>query len=234
MNIPTPNVSINMVRRWDIRLPQVYRYLNKIFVDEFFESGKLRLSSFHHFSTHKDEARFDGEEGKGMVIHNNLEANKSVSGYVIYGQSSYVLCGSTIYSKTIEKQFGTNSGFRINDPLAFVDVVGHHLPGFTGGFQGHCIYSPQRLVMRDLGPEAHKTLMDKSGNIKIEDLSRFVDGISGNDMMFLKHADYSPQSEYRFIWNINQNNVRGTKDIYISEAIQFCTRFENLNLSCIE
>jgi len=73
MKKPEPAFEMPLVRPWRIRRPYVFRYLEKQFVDAFFESGSLRLSSFAKFSRHKDEQRFDPDEGYGMVFHRNHE-----------------------------------------------------------------------------------------------------------------------------------------------------------------
>jgi hypothetical protein len=122
MNKPPSSTAVNFGRPWIIRRPYVYRYLQKQFADEFFATGQLRISSFSQFSKHTDEARFDGQEGHGMVIHNSVSANRSVGGYVTYGQDSYILCGSTLPSLDIASDFSTNSGFRVNDSVLFADL----------------------------------------------------------------------------------------------------------------
>ena len=53
------SIFYNPNRPWKAILPPVYRYLPMRFVDAFFETGSLRLSSFKQFAMHVDEARLD-------------------------------------------------------------------------------------------------------------------------------------------------------------------------------
>jgi hypothetical protein len=46
----------------------VYRYLPQEFVDAFFTSGRLRISTFSQFAKHADEQRADPQEGSTSII----------------------------------------------------------------------------------------------------------------------------------------------------------------------
>jgi hypothetical protein len=59
MNYPPQRNQTQFFREWKLRQPYVYRYLKKRHVDQFFEDGTLRLSSFSEFSKHRDEAKLD-------------------------------------------------------------------------------------------------------------------------------------------------------------------------------
>lgn len=233
MNKPPVAIGIHFGREWLLRRPYVYRYLDKTHVDSFFERGALRIGSFELFSKHTDEARLDGSEGHGMVVNRNSEGEGStVMGYMMLGASSYIFCGSSVFSDSVAEQFGTNSGFRINDTSAFADAVAHRIPGFRGGCEGHCIYVPSRMVPRDVGPVGIDQFKDDNDPIKtsMDKMMGFLGGMAGDDPLFLKESKYSSQCEYRFVWHTHDKKITGFLDIEVPEARQFCTRFEELEI----
>jgi hypothetical protein len=60
-------ITVPIVRHWYVKTPELFRYLNQIHIDEFFETGRLRLSSFQQFAKHPDEQRGDPEEGRNVL-----------------------------------------------------------------------------------------------------------------------------------------------------------------------
>ena len=233
MNAPPILTGIHFARDWGLRRPSVYRYMAREYVDAFFDTGSLRIGSFDQFSKHSDEARLDGQEGRGMVFHqNNNGEGTSVSGYMIYGVSSYVFCGSSFFSEEIAELFGADSGFRINDTVAFADTIAHRISGFRGGCEGPCVYVPTRTVLRDTGPVGIDDFQDDGERDKVSfnKMMGFLSGMAGDDLLFLKDAKYSSQCEYRFIWHTHDPKVSGFLDLKVPEARQFCTRFEELEI----
>ena len=230
MTHPATTISVQFQREWILRRPYVYRYEKKQWVDQFFDTGRLQISSFHQFSQHKDEARFDGQEGRGMVVHSSQEANQSIGGYMTYGESAYVFCGSAAFSRYIASEFKTDSGFRINDTVAFADAIAHRLSGFVGGCEGPCIYLPKRIVARDMSHVPTSAIHDdaESDKVSLDKMMGFLSTIAGDDPLFLKEARHSYQCEYRFVWHTHIPRVRGVTYVDVPEARQFCTRFENL------
>ena len=68
-------ITSQTVKPSQVLLPNVYRYLDKKFVDLFFEDGIIRLGSFSRFQKYPDEVRGDISEGKGAI------QSKSKEGY---------------------------------------------------------------------------------------------------------------------------------------------------------
>lgn len=233
MNYPPQRNTTSLSRPWTLRQPYVYRYLERQYVHEFFETGALRLSSFKKFAKHEDEARLDTQEGKGLVAHQHkIGKGQSITGYLVYGEDSYVLCGAMRHGVDIMAAFpGANSGFRINDTVRFADCIAHHIPGFKGGSEGPCIYLPKRIVHRNLGPVDETLLHDDNapGQFSIEKMQNFLSELDSGDQCFLKHRGFGWQCEYRFLWQATQE----TNDhIFVSapEAREFCTRLEELEV----
>lgn len=230
MSKPQPSVSIPFGREWRIKRPFVYRYLERRFVDSFFETGTLRLSSFASFAKHADEQRLDSGEGDGVVCHRNSGGTgQTIIARLCQGRNAFVLCGATCFRTELADAFGTDSGFRIDDTLAFADVVSRYVPGFCMGIEGPCHYSPKKLLVRDMGAIDFDSLKaDEDANkVDLQKLMALVSTMAGDDMFFLKSDRFAHQNEYRLLWH-TPNDVAGHIDISCPEARQFCTRFEDL------
>jgi hypothetical protein len=230
MNHPQPSISVQFGREWRIRRAPIYRYLPKQFVDNFFSTGTLRISSFSQFASHIDEQRLDLEEGQGMILNRNTQGDgQTVFARLEQGKNAYVLCGSMTQSHELAQSFKTDSGFKINDSIAFCEALSRYIPGFVGGMEGPCSYVQDRMVVRDIGPVDLDSVRTGPGidDFDHEKMAKKLFEIAGDDFFFLKHSRFSPQSEYRFLW-LTPNQVTGTVDIVCPEARQFCTRFEDL------
>lgn len=214
-------------RSWDIQSPMLYRYLEKKFTDEFFTDGSLRLSSFSNFANHVDEQRNDSEEGYGLVIMNAPDGSK-VELSAANGLNSYIFCTSTLYCEDIANDFKTDSGFRINNILGFVDAISKKIPYFSGGAEGSCIYLPDKVLELEVDQEIMNDVMHKtrSGDSygAIQKCIQYT-----KDLYFLKMLKYRSQCEYRLMWN-SGSETNSHIDIKCPEAIQFCTNFEDLKV----
>ncbi|MDD4649170.1 MAG: hypothetical protein PHO79_04020 [Desulfoplanes sp.] len=230
MNVPQAVTQVPFVRNWIIRRPYVYRYMDKKYVDRFFEDGSLRLSSFAEFSRHADEQRQDKEEGKGNLWHMNSEGEgQTIVARMGMGQNAYVLCGSRLHDQAVARDFKCDSGFRINDTTAFANMIASHIPGFQGGCEGACLYLSERSVDRDLGRVDFDMFRDHPGDktMNLNKIQTFLFNSAGTDLFFLKLKKFVNQNEYRFLW-LTSSNVDGILEIKCPEARQFCTRFEEL------
>lgn len=230
MNKPSTNIVVNFGRQWSIRRPAVYRYLDKTYVDDFFDRGVLRLSSFSAFANHSDEERTDTKEGDGVLVHENADNNNpfTVFSRIQQGQKAYVLCGSTHYTQDLSDRFSATSGFRINDTTSFADAIANSLSGFTGGIEGSCWYMDHRAIGRsfkNINLDDFK-MNDGSGNLDFEKMASLSMDLAGVDLFFIKETKYSPQCEYRLLWFTNRT-MSDFIEIECPEAVQFCTRFED-------
>ncbi|MCH9695210.1 MAG: hypothetical protein K0U72_11940 [Gammaproteobacteria bacterium] len=166
-------------------------------MDQFFSDGVLRLSSFKSFRGHKDEQRGDQREGHANVHIETPNGTHTIAG--LNGQEAYVLCTSTVESKTLEASFETASGFRITDSLRFAEAISMKIPGFVGGMQGLCSYRDNLVVRKTLDYSVKPPDSNDDPEEWAKDCDRFA-GIQIRDSLFLKHQSYSHQCEYRFIW----------------------------------
>ncbi len=134
MNETTTHFS----RPWGIRTPNLTRYMEKQYVDEFFKYGKLRIPSFKRFRNNPDEELGDPFEGRASAQIATPTGSHAIS--AINGQEAYVLCATTVESQAVEANFRTEYGIRILNSLDFANCISSHISGFVGGLEGLCSY----------------------------------------------------------------------------------------------
>lgn len=212
-----------------VKLPTVYRYIESKYIEEFFDYGRLRISSFNRFREYPDEIRGDKSEGRGSIL------GKGRAGFTFHvmtgaGANGYMLSTSLEDSESIRRDFGVDSCLQITDPLGFAVAVANALPGFQEAFVGFCNYQTYRIVEKALAEMSIEDFTEENGNIVIghpqmhERMNQLVG--NGIDLLFLKEKKYQNQAEFRFVWRIDGTHfeIEDHKDIVCKEAIQFCKR----------
>lgn len=229
MSKPQAPIAVQLLREWRIRRPYVYRYMQREFVDLFFEQGILRLSSFSSFSKHKDEERLDAQEGLGVIENIDYAGTgQTMMAAIGQGNDAYVLCGAMKHSSELSSAFGVNSGFRINDTTSFGCAITTVIPRFRGGLEGACIYVDKRVVSRRTGQIDIESMRVSPGanGLDMGKMFTAISNIAGDDLLFLKQKRYEHQCEYRLIWSAA--NTQDYIDISCPDAREFCTRFEEI------
>ena len=209
-------------KAWGVCFPPVVRYMEKQYVDRFFDTGELRLSCFAQFVQHRDEQREDRQEGR-VLFDCRIADGGEIVGALYFGMQSFVLCGSTIYSEELMQSFGVDSYFRILNTTAFGTAVANVIPNCISGFEGPCIYKKGRLVERQNMPsvgDMEALKIDPDGKRKVETAIHQAIGV---EPFLVKQLKYSHQSEYRFVWVVSED-VKESVTVYAPEARQFCER----------
>lgn len=224
------SISVQFANPWSVRRPYVYRYLDKKYVDQFFDRGTLRLSSYDAFSKHIDEERNDSSEGWVSFINTSTTGKgQTIAARIAKGHESYILCGASVYTAELAKTFGVDSGFRINDPTGFAAEIARHIPVFTGGTEGACIYLPNKMVVRNIGEVDIEKIKDDNDPTKfsVDKMAALISTLAGDDPYFTKHVRYRNQLEYRLLW-FTDAPMQTYIDVECPAALKFCTRFEDL------
>ena len=138
-------------------------------------------------------------------------------------QEAYVLCGTRIESPTLEEGFGTNTGFRIKDPLRFAQAIAEVIPGFCGGMQGPCMYRDNTAVQAitdvPFKPPGPGDDPEEFGRrLHAEKSALAMDGL------FMKANRYAHQGEYRFIWFAG-GEPKDFLEVVSQTAASHCQRF---------
>lgn len=214
-------------KRISINTPHMYRYMPQEYIDDFFEKGVIRLSSFDRFSQHEDEVRRDSSEGSNILYGEGEE--HTMMAVTAHGRNAYVLCGSTIGSDRLMERFEENGFFRIKDTTSFAAEVMSSMEESKevrckGVLEGFCIYKDKRVIERQMNINFDDMKLDDgSGNLDLGKLQAKSSEIGGNDVFFLKEKEYQEECEYRMLWLMNQN-VEGAIHIECPEARKYCEK----------
>lgn len=216
------------MRSWSIRTPRVYRFLEKQFVDDFFRTGALQLSSFQKFGEHSDEQRLDDKEGKTHLIHRtSANGGQTLHMEVDYGADAYVLCGSMAPSKELMATFKRDSAIVITDTTWFGREVSKKIPQFKGGLEGPCSYQYRRIVEKDLGWLAFPPGEDGRTPDPNDPLVQHAyNELNTKDGFFLKRENFRHQVEYRFVW-LSGAPIQSTLHILVPDARRYCVPWDD-------
>lgn len=222
-------ITVQTAKPINLSLPVTYRYLDKKYIDLFFEKGILRISSFRKFKMYPDEIRGDKSEGGGAFKTITKEGSQFLL-MTNTGESEYMFCSSLIQSDELTKQFNVDSYFKIIKPLEFSSAILNSIPGCSQAFLGFCNYQDHRIIEKKIKGFSINEFTDEKGSFIIggPTMSQRTNEImeNGIDLMFLKENKYQAQSEFRFIWSINTQfyQIKESYDIECKEAIQFCEK----------
>jgi hypothetical protein len=208
--------SISFGFQWKFMLPEVYRFENQQWIDEFFETGCLRLSNFAKFSTYDHEARGDNMEGQGLSI--SQKGSRSVGVWLKEGRNSFVLSCGLLPHKGIMEELDRNSAFVISDPIGFAAEIARQIPGVIGGFSGLCVYRDPPILYRDLKDADFPSETDS-----LDQIMKIGEKLGGEERYLIKHTKYELQREYRFIWQTDQP-AEDYLDVTAPAARRFCRR----------
>lgn len=207
---------------WHIRTPYVYRILPEEYVDEFFDSGKLRISSFNQFSKHDDEDKGDKQEGKYILV--GIGTKQTVYAVTSHGSDAFVLCGAQIFNNDLSKRFNSNSAILIKDSTAFGATILRQIAGFKFGMEGPCVYKdgPIECDIGDFELDQLKTDAPDQ-NLDLNKMGGFLLNMAGSEVFFRKRERYAPHLEYRWIW-LTDKKVPDYLEIYAPDARQYCEK----------
>lgn len=203
--------------------PMVFRYLEKEFVDLFFDKGILRLSSFRQFKKHKDEQRGDKSEGTNLI---HATGGMTMMTFVNSGSNAFVLSTSLKNSKSLCADFNYDACFVIENPVDFLITIGSKLGDLRGALLGPCIYQPVKIITRNMPGLSLEGLKSDYGGIDPLKMHQQSIKTGGNDVFFTKTNVHSHQNEFRFLWFLWEDKVEDHILIEVPEAIKFCSKFE--------
>ena len=204
---------------WAGFTPTVYRMMGREYVDRFFKTGELLISSFDKFSKHSDEQRLDNE-GRNILVAKG--SNSTVISVTAHGQDSYILCGTARKDIELFKKFGCDAAIRIYDTTGFGQTILRHLPGVQRGIEGFCVYHDEWIESnpRDLNTDQ---IVNQLKEKKVMDSKVLYDIVNaaGPGVYFQKQSRFFHQTEYRWVW-ITDHEVRDSSMIHVPDARNFC------------
>jgi len=179
-------------------------------IDAFFETGLLQLGSYEYYSSFEHSEIGDTQEGiVTMVAKTPLGV---IGGTYGSGYNNHIFCTLVGHNDLATmKKFGSDSGFRIDDPVGFSNAVAESIGTVLHTF-GKCLYRPHKVV---LGFPMH--------TINPFEISHRSAEIVNAAKHFIKPERYSHQKEFRFLWE-QPLDVKGANIFNCSAAIKYCSR----------
>ena len=207
--------------QWSIFTPIIFRMMERRYVEQFFATGELMISSFDRFSKHKDEQRKD-VEGQNIICGRGSKA--TVFAVTGHGSDAFVLCGSAANDPQLMDAFACDAAIQIYDPTGFASVVTRHLPGVRQGFEGFCYYMDGSIECNIGDFELDQLKTQAGDNLDLDRLGGFVLNMAGLAVFFRKAMRFRHQAEYRWVW-ITDHSVSESIVIHVPEARSFCAPF---------
>ncbi|MFK8010803.1 MAG: hypothetical protein AB8B80_02100 [Marinicellaceae bacterium] len=202
-------------------IKSVFRYGRKEHIDDFFKTGKLKLSTYFSNREAENKARKDEMEGKQF----NRIHNKSGDYFVDLVNEPYkgwfTFCTSAEYNpEKFFTLFDSNSCFEITDLKGFANEVAKVLEKYSNGFMGPVIYSDDRYFNYYLHDFPHAP--DISKDTHMQDLVILLSNLTMGDkkIFFRKRKYFLPQFEFRFVWRVI--NFNHSEFIICPEARKYC------------
>jgi hypothetical protein len=204
--------------------PPVFRYLEQKFIDEFFTSGKLQLSSFSKFAEHPDEQRHDADEGWCVVDIKMPTKKKRLRSRVGIPKNSYILSTSLKRDQKLMIDFDRDGYFKINDVEGFGLAIASKIVGLTNLIAANCEYMNYKEIGLTMGAEAEEAIeQDEKGRMNINKVMALLRNAIFPEVYFLKLNLHAHQEEFRFVWEVGYE-VSEPLIIECPEAIQYCEK----------
>ena len=196
-------------------IPILYRFIEEQYVDEFFKTGKLKLTTFDNCKKLEDDNRKDTKEGQSELFGYDGDVKMKI-GFGV-GSDVIMLCSSlcseykddkgTIYTKYIE----------IFDVQGLLFTIAEQLSknGYTikSMMYGPCFYTKKEFHGA-VHSDAFREKLDKEQKFDWDEMMRIANTIGGNNMFFQKPVDKRSENEFRLLWIVD--NLEKDKDIFVT------------------
>lgn len=209
-------------RIWNQKFIPVFRLLSKVeYVDTFFETGELLISTLARMKEYDNPIQGDSGEGSGQYITEDEKGTVHIIGYDTF-ENSYVLCTTTQLNDRIVDDFNAVGAIKINDPTQFGAAIMKRIPNSIAGGEGFCDYVDYRSTWFRKGTKGNTAILKFAQDKKYA--HHLVELSSGMEA-FKKPLEYEYQKEYRFIWGIDRNDP-DPMVVTCPEAIEYCERID--------
>ena len=178
----------------------VYRYCEQKYIDEFFETGRLKLSTFKSNRIIEDGIRKDENEG----LHTYRVASKDRKRVCELNVSDFdhrrIFCCSTqLDLSSLLTYFKVDGCFEITNSIGFAYEIALVLNGYHYGQEGPVEYTDDNFTYFLL--EQHENLPDLPEDKNMKSFLPLIDAIGKDlNMFFHKRKAFSSEKEFRFVW----------------------------------
>ena len=185
--------------------PILYRFIEEQYVDMFFETGKLKLTTFENCKKLEDANRKDENEGR-CDLYGYDGQYKIEIGYGL-GSVSFMLCTSLCSDYTDDKGVAYKKHIEIFDAQGLLIAIAEQLK--ENGYRvknimfGPCFYTKKEFhgVVHS---EAFREKLDKEQKFDWDEMTKLANSIGGNNMYFQKPVDKRWENEFRLLWIVDE------------------------------
>ena len=188
----------------------IFKMCKSVYVDNFFEQGKLQLGSFNYYNSFDHDEIGDKTEGEVVLIAQDKKG--TACGKFGGGYNSLVFCAyaGKPEQSTLNK-FGYDSGFKIIDPEKFAEAIHASVASISYEY-AMCNYSKHKAIMG----------YPKNG-INRQTISSETIKMVNSAQYYIKPDRYSHQKEFRFLWDTGRECLLPIV-IECPEATKYCER----------
>ncbi|MFK8044444.1 MAG: hypothetical protein AB8B72_03045 [Crocinitomicaceae bacterium] len=184
------------------RIIEAYRYMDQNHIDEFFSTGKLKLSTFKS-NRDAEGIRNDKNEGITHFLVISKDQTKTLKIPTREGNGRLTLC--TSFELNLDKYlnyFKTNGCFKINQIQGFAFEISKVLNMYRGGMEGMIEYSERKELVINLAHFPELPDLNLRNEIWKGDNYKIIEYISKAelDLYFHKRTKFLAEDEYRLLW----------------------------------
>jgi len=192
---------------------RVIKMAKKKHVDSFFNDGILQLGTFKYYKKYENPEIGDNSEGDYIVVgrHPSVTWIFEMEG----GLNNYVFCcyDGEPEPKVIER-FGYDDCFEITDLEGFSNAIEKSLNAVKC-YKSKCLYKKDKVLIGNLPIDFDFKAVVTELKLDMNNEAKY----------FMKFPVYEHQNEFRFIWQMQNNEeVEEPLIIHCPEAIKFCRR----------
>ena len=195
--------------------PILYRFIEEQYVDEFFKTGNLKLTTFENCKKLEDDNRKDTKEGQSELY--GYDGNiKMQIGYGV-GSDAIMLCTSLCSEYKDDKGSVCTKYIEIFNVQGLLFAIADQLTkngyAIKSILYGPCFYTKKEFHGA-AHSEAFREKLDKEQKIDWDEMMRIANTIGGNNMFFQKPVDKRSENEFRLLWIVD--NLEKDKDIFVT------------------
>ena len=198
-------------------IPILYRFLDikGEYVDMFFETGKLKLTTFEKCKELEDENRKDTKEGQSKLFGYDGDIKMEIG--VGVGSDAIMLCTSLCSEYEDDKGIIYTKFIEIYDVkgllLAIADQLTKNGYVIKNILFGPCFYTKKEFH-NTVCSETFREKIDKEQVFDWDEMLKIANSIGGNNMFFQKPIDKRLENEFRLLWIVD--NIKKDQDIFVT------------------
>lgn len=187
--LPPKVGALTFVELEGTKFPQ-YKYIEKKWALEFFQTGQLRIGTLHDFSRVDLHGDRRGDRNEGARNYHRFDDNSYPIVVSTISVNSYTFCTSNIVSDDIAKEFGADCIIEISSIDFFFEISKVMTMKYSIGSStiGPVNYVDNEEVANYVSKLIDNGLKDDQMNAHMPDFAR------------LKDKEFSSQGEVRAMW----------------------------------